>query len=225
MQTENGHPLVRWFKRWVLRHVWYVQSPYVIVIRATPSTALQMLKTASRPSTDRLHLRSVFMSGRRYQFQMSESGFRLQTTSKVSWHYRRRTSSAAILNANFVSVNNDVTRIQLQSRIRLSYFLNVLFIPVGIGTIIVYVPWNPLAIAAILIFLFLLSWIGHRSQAALEAQEMLYFIQKALEDLDTGEIPSLSSSSSTSNVIYSEKAFERAWERFYEDHKGEVTSQ
>lgn len=198
---------------------WFVHVPVVLIVNATPAACLQTLIGAARPSTQRLHHRNLFASGRRYEFQMidapeSNGAFRMTTTSKVSWHYRRRTSSSAVLIGKFYPVADEITRIQLETRIKLLYLLDVFLIPTFMTSIIVFVPWNTGVIVALIVLFYLLSWFAHRYNAAFEANEMIYFVQKVLEDLATGEMMTLETGK---DVIYQE--FERAWEKFYQEHR------
>jgi hypothetical protein len=209
--------LLHWIDRHLLPRVWYVHAPVVIMIRATPSTCLQTLTNAARPSTKRLHLRNLFASGRRYHIQAERDGFKMTTTSKLRWHYRRRTSSTAVMYGALSPLGEDMTRIQLRARINVGYLLDTFLIPGFMTTIIVFVPWNPLIIAVVLLALFTLSWAGHRSTAMLEASEMAWFVQKALDDLVPAEIISLGASNA--DIVDGSQDFEEAWRKFYEAHR------
>ncbi|MCU0496435.1 MAG: hypothetical protein MUF87_03675 [Anaerolineae bacterium] len=198
---------------------WFVHVPVVLIVNATPAVCLQTLIEAARPSTQRLHHRNLFASGRRYEFRMiddseSNGAFRMTTTSKVSWHYRRRTSSSAVLIGKFYTMTDEMTRIQLETRIKLLYLLDVFLIPTFMTSIIVFVPWSNAVIVGLIALFYLLSWVAHRYNAAYEANEMIYFVQKVLEDLATGEMKSLETGK---DVVYQD--FERVWEKFYQEHR------
>lgn len=200
---------------WFLNRVWYVHLPVVMLIQATPERCLQTLAAAARPSTQRLHLRSVFSDGRRYQFQPYAAGFRMTTTHKVSWHYRRRTNSVTILSGVLSGVGEDVTRIHLQVRIRIMYLLDAFLIPTLMASIILFVPWPLVIRAVVLAAMYVLSWVAHRYNARLEGHEMVYFVQKALEDFGPAKVAALAGSAP--EVIYS--GFEDEWQKFYQEHK------
>lgn len=210
--------LIIWMIRGGTRQVWYTGAPVVLVMRASPAVCLHTLMTAAKPSTSRLHLRNLFAHGRRYFIQPQQDGFQLTTTSKVIWRYRQRTSSSAVLDAHFSSLDDDVTRIQLRARLRPLYMLSALLIPAFMTTILVYVPWHPALILAALAALYGLSWAGHRLNAALEVSAMVWFVQKALEDLVPAEIMTLGALAADQVVHYDTQDFEQAWEKFYEQH-------
>jgi hypothetical protein len=209
-ETSIRQTLLRRLLGWF----WYVHAPVVLIVKTTPAVCLQTLATASRPSSQRLHHRNLFASGRRYEIQRRENGFRMRTTSKVSWHYRYRTKSAAVLDGCFYDMGNDISRIQMETHISLRELLDFILLPTFMTSIIVFVPWNSTIITGLVIALYVLSWIGHRSNAAIEANEMVYFVQKALEDLEPAEIRSLHANSP--DLIYGK--FDDEWEKFYRQH-------
>mgnify|MGYP000440742314 CR=1 FL=1 len=204
----------------ILRRVWYLNAPVVLMIHATPSICLHTLATAAKPSTQRLHHRNLFAQGRRYFVQLRRNGnFRVTTTSRVIWRYRQRTNSSAILTGTFSPFGDDITRIHLQSRISAAYILMGMPIPIFITSIIFYAPWNPAVIVWAGAALFTLSFLGRRYNAALEANEMVWFVQKVLDDLVPAEVMTLGAD--TSNTIYDNRDFEEAWRKFYDEHKSE----
>lgn len=205
--------------RFAMNRVWFVHPTAILIVQARPSLCLQTLVTAAKPSTHRLHLRNLFAGGRRYQIEPTEDGFRLTTTSKVAWRYRKRTSASTVLSALFVELDDRTTRIQMDAHIRLFYLLDVFLIPAFMTTILISAPWSPLVVAGLLGTLYTLSWFGHRYNAALEAHEMVYFIQTALEDLVPA--PATSLGATTPGVVYDQREFENEWEKFYQAHKGE----
>jgi hypothetical protein len=203
--------------RQVLLRVWYVQSPAVILVRAAPLDCLQVLINAARPSTRRLHLRDLYVDGRRYHIQIDDNRFRLMTTSKVPWRYRKRTSSAAVLNGRLDTLHDDITRIYLRARVRPGSLLAAMIVPTFMASIIVFVPWSPAIIGAALLALYGLAWTGHRYTARLEAHEMVWFVQKALDDLAPAELSPLSAGGP--DVIDTGQGFEEAWRKFYEERR------
>jgi hypothetical protein len=219
MEAETEH------RRWdrlvqiLLRRAWYVQPPVVMVIKATPSRCLQTMATAAKPSSQRLHLRNLFASGRRYDLQPGKTGFTITTTSSVLWRFRKRTSASAVLHGEFTTVDDDITRIQMDVHIKLFYLLDVFLIPTFTASILIFVPWHPALLIGALLALYLLSWFGHRYNAALEANEMVFFVQKSLEDFVPAEILFLAAEAS--DVVTATRDFRRAWEQFYEAHKND----
>ncbi|MBC8170841.1 MAG: hypothetical protein H7X77_04195 [Anaerolineae bacterium] len=208
----------RW--RWLLGKLWFVHPPVFLLVNASPGICLQTMAVTARPSTERLHHRNLFASGRRYYLTARERGFRLTTTSKVSWSYRRRTRSAAVMQATFSVIHNDITRIQMESHISLTNLLEFSLLPTFMTSIIVYIPWwHPSVIVGCIIALYTLSWFGHRYNATLEANEMVFFVQKALEDLEPAVIMSLEAKNL--DVVYEQRDFDAEWEKFYRRHSDE----
>jgi hypothetical protein len=203
----------------LLNRIWYVHPPVILIVQARPAVCFQTLAVAAKPSTQRLHLRNLFVGGRRYQIEPHDGGFVLTTTSKLVWRYRKRTSSSAVLSASFNAIDDTATRIQMQVRIKLFYLLDVFLIPLYTTFTIIFVPWPRMVIVGLLFTLYVLSWLGHRYNAALEAHEMVYFVQTALEDLVPAQMLSLMGQ--TPGVVYNKTEFSEQWERFYEEHKGE----
>ena len=214
-----GTALFKRLRRFVLRRAWYIHSPVVMMVPAPPQMIQAMLKTAARPSVQRLHHRNLFASGRRYYVQPLAEGFRLTTTHSRRWRYRKRTPVIAVMHGTLDEVDAQVTRITLKSRINTGFLLDTFLIPLGMATLLIYVPWHPLVIAACIFILLALSWVAHRVNVMLEAEEMVWFTQKALEDLVPAEIRSIGSQSD--NVIYDDQDFEEAWEKFYRKHRDE----
>ena len=224
MQEETTRKSLRerllgWVKRRILSHIWYVNAPVTLLIRATPAVCLQTIATAAKPSAQRLHLRSVFSGGKRYFIQPRSGGFRMTSTRSVRWRYRRRTSSTAIMSGYFSPFGDDITRIQLHARMHIGYLLDTFLIPVLLAAIIFYTPWNPIVIFAAFGIVLTLSWIGHRANAILEANEMVWFIQKALDDLDPGQIMALGAGED--DVLHIHSDFENEWEKFYAEKRGD----
>ncbi len=217
-ETSSNRILAR-FMQSLLANSWYVQRPVVLLVQASPGACITALAKAAKPSIQRLHLRNLFVSGRRYQLYPHGEGFTITTTSKLLWRYRRRTSASAVLFAEVTEVGQEITRIRIRAHIKLFYLLDVFLIPTFTASIVVFMPWHPAIIVGVLLVLYVLSWLGHRFNAALEANEMLFFVERALEDFVPAEIFSLASSAS--DVVQSNHGFEEAWAKFYEAHKND----
>ncbi|HEX2618628.1 MAG TPA: hypothetical protein VHL11_00740 [Phototrophicaceae bacterium] len=212
----------RWnLARRFLERFWFVHASVIMMVNASPVICLQTLAVAARPSSDRLHHRNLFASGRRYNLLPDENGFRLTTTSKVSWYYRRRTRSAAVMQGTLQPMNDSETRIQLENHISLSSLIEFSLIPTFMTSVIIFVPyWHPSAIIACIVILYGLSWLGHRYNAALEANEMVFFVQKALEDLEPAAL--LAPGAENPDVVYEQREFEVEWEKFYRRHSDDI---
>jgi hypothetical protein len=87
-----------------------------------------------------------------------------------------------------------------------------------LAAIIIYVPWHPALVGGALVIVLIFSWIGHRSNAILEAHEMIWFVQKALEDLSPADIKLVGAGSE--DVLQINRDFEAAWEKFYAEQRG-----
>lgn len=209
----------RWIRLWrrLAARVWYVHPPMILIIKTTPVRCLHALAAATKPRTQRLDLRNLYAEGRRYELHPRNEGFNLTTTSKVIWRYRRRTSSAAVLKAQLFTVDEETTRIRMHSNIKLLYLLDIFLIPTFMASVLIFLPWPPAVIALTLSVLYLLSWFGHRLNAMLEANEMIFFVQKVLEDFIPTEIYALASEAT--NVVYANRDFDEAWEKFYREHQ------
>lgn len=213
---RHGLRLRLWLRLRGLLRFWSISTPVILIVNGSPQRCLHTLATASRPSAERLHLRNVFASGRRYEIAQREGGFLMRTTSKVSWHYRRRTTSAAIMRGTFTPLEDEVTRVQLNARVSLNCLASTLLYPTGLALIIGWVPWPPPVITAVIGLAYGLSWVGNRANAALEVGEMVFFVQKALEDLGLIDLPTLGAASP--DLVYSRDEFSDAWEKFIWEH-------
>lgn len=182
-------------------------------MRASPTACLQTLAVAAKPSADRLHLRNVFAGGRRYYVQPQTDGFRITSDNKLPWGGRRRRSSiAAVVWGNFSS-SEDLTFIRLHSRMNVAYLLRGLLLPIFFTSIVAYMPWNRVVIVVLVALLFALSLVGHRFDAALQVNEMIYFVQKALADLPPAEVSQLPPTGP--DVVVSD--FREQWYKFYRE--------
>jgi hypothetical protein len=174
--------------------LWRLHPPALVVVQAAPAVIVQTLKAAARPSTERLHLRDLFRDGLRYHIEPLQNGFRITSTAREAHGGRRRTRVAAVLVGVFSSAAGEITFVRLQTRMNLPYFLSGLAIPAFITSIIIYMPWGRGTVLLLVALLFGLSLGARRLNAALQAAEMVYFVQKALEDLPQPEIMALEAS-------------------------------
>jgi len=198
--------------------LWVVTQPSDIFVRAHPEICLRTLTTAAKPSSKRLHLRDVFAQGRRYIVRETKNGFRLTTNSAVLWSKRRRTRSCAVVMGSFSRIGEDITRVHLESYNTLENTVTAFILPLLLGPMILILEWWPIPIRIIGVStLVIASWIANRYNASLEATEILYFVQKALNDLESAEILPLSSS--VINITSTQVDFASEWERFVERHE------
>jgi len=209
--------IIRQLRQWLLDRIWYAHPPQVVLVRATPAECIQTLATATKPSTARLHLRNLFAEGRRYYFQPDEAGFRMKSTTPVPWR-RRRSRSASVLHGTCDELTEGVTHVEMQVRMTAAFFLDVFLLPTWMSLLLITGPLSlPVGIGASLLIL-VLSWIWHRYTAMIQALDMIYFVQVALNDLPE-YIPEQLPQSADDNVIYAD--FEQQWRKFYEDQSGE----
>ncbi len=198
----------------LLARLWYLHAPTQLTITLPPPMALQALQTAARPSTERLHLRNVFAGGRRYYLQAQSAGFLMTTNAKESWRYAHRTSTVTIMSGVFKR-DRDLTQITLRSRMKLTYLLDVLWLPTFVSSLLVMTPWPPVIVVVLIVTLYSLSWLGHRYHATLEAYEMLYFVEKTFEDFLPPLAPQIEQTGA--HVVYDlQRNFASAWETFYQ---------
>lgn len=207
-------------RRYVLARVWYVHPQTVLFLRGEPAAIVRTIKTAAQPSTQRLHLRNLFADGRRYFIGARPRGFRMTTTSKVIFRARRRTAATAILRGRFASFG-DLTRLDLIARMTVGYLFSSLLVPSFMASLLVAMPWPPHLIAALIALLYGLSWFGHRYNARLQAHDMVWFVQKSLEDVIVSDIPSLDANQP--DILEHQRDFEDEWERFLDHLKYQHT--
>jgi hypothetical protein len=208
----------------LLRSLWGLHPPVVLVVRASPVVCLQTLGVGARPSTDRLQLRNLFADGRRYYVQPLADGFRLTSDSRRPYgSRRRRTPVAAALFGRFSEAEGGaVTIIRLRTRMNALYLLNALFIPAFITSIILFMPWSRGVIVSLVVGMFTLSLAAHRLNAALQANAMVFFVQKVLEDLPAAELGQLPATNP--EVVAPSPAqagFREQWQKFYEEKSSE----
>ena len=214
----------RWpFARWrPLANPFVLHRPVALVVRADPALSVQTLIEAARPSTERLHLRNLFMEGRRYYVQPRATGFRLTSDTRQVWGgRRRRTGVAAAVFGEVSTLEGDesITAIRLTTRIHAPYILSSFLIPAFIGSIIASLPWATPVRALLIALLFALSWFGHWVNAALQVSEMIYFVRKALEHFPPVEVGTLPAS--VPHVVNKPRDdFRTEWQKFYDEHAG-----
>ncbi|MGB7341954.1 MAG: hypothetical protein WBC91_23860 [Phototrophicaceae bacterium] len=168
---------------WLMNHGWYVHETAHIQARLTPAQVYKILETAAKPSVNRLGLRKLFKSGRRYFIRARNDGsFQMMTTSRVWWHPKRRTQPTAILSAAFDQIDEQNHRLHLRSRIKLRYLLEQFFIPTFMTSIIIYLGWSPIFLMSAIVGLYGLSWTSHRLTAMIESHEITFFIETVLDD-------------------------------------------
>jgi hypothetical protein len=95
------------------------------------------------------------------------------------------------------------------------YLLSGLLLPIFFTAIVISMPWPRLLVAILVVLLFTLSLVGHRFNAALQVNEMIYFVQKAFADLPVVEISELPSSGP--DVVMQNTDFREQWYRFYNE--------
>ena len=216
-------------RQWILQRLWYVHAPVVLLLTVSVREVFALLEDASKPSRDRLHLQELFTSGRRYQLARKKSGFEMLTTSKSYWRYteslfgvRRRTRAAAKLVADLADTEAELTRLEIRTHIRIGYLVDVIWIPLFFTSIVVAMPWAWWASVIIVLILFTLSFLYHYYQAAHQANEMIFFLNKALHDVLIHNLPELAASAG--DVIDMNDGFADAWEKFYQQHSDEANT-
>jgi hypothetical protein len=219
---ERTPLLPGWIRRFFGRF-WYVYPAMVMTVQAPPRECLKALMMAAKPGVARLHLRNLFTEGRRYYLDPRPDGFWLTSNSSILWRRRARTTIAAVVHGEFSDAGSGGTRIALRARMRLFYIVDIFLIPAFITSILIFAPWPKPLIIALALALFGLSWMWHRLTATLQAAEMVYFVERALEDIAPVEIPILSASSE--NIITQDREFRQQWDKFYREHKGEQESE
>jgi hypothetical protein len=141
----------------------------------------------------------------------------MKSTTPVPWR-RRRSRSASVLHGTCDELTEGVTHVEMQVRMTAAFFLDVFLLPTWMSLLLITGPLSlPVGVGASLLIL-LLSWIWHRYTAMIQALDMIYFVQVALNDLPE-YIPEQLPQSTDDNVIYAD--FEQQWRKFYEDQSGE----
>jgi len=213
-EAKDGASRLGGLREQFLRLFWIVYPRHSLRLQITPSQVYAVLEQATRPSIERLHLRSTFARGRRYLLHpLSGGSFRMMTTSRRTLS-RRRTTATAVLYGDFSTQDGHDSELTLRGRIRIWYLLDVLPLPTFLVSLLVFMPWSPGLIALLILTLYGLSWVIHRTTAALEAHEMIFFVEKVLQDHLYEEPPELHEKSP--DVVY-ERSFTQAWNRFYDE--------
>jgi hypothetical protein len=191
-----------------------IHEPVVLAVGAGRDTCLATLAAASRPSTDRLHLRELFREGRRYHLSPTASGFRLYTDTRRWSSNAGRTSPAAVLNGELVFAGDadaPVTLLRLRASVRPAHALAALAFPAFVALIVLASPvdsvWKPLLVGGLLG----LALLAQRFDAAYQAHAMVEFVRKALDDLPRAEMRRLDAGRSPAGAA----GFSQAWNRFY----------
>ncbi len=205
-----------------LTGLWRLDRPKYLVLMASLSECLDLLITATKPSQMRLHHNELFTEGRRYHIAKIPHGFSMQTTSKSYWRYteglfhlRPKTKEGAVLRVSCTEEPSGYTRFEIHSRMRWDYLLDVLAIPVFMGWLIFLMRWEWWMSGALVGGILALNYGVHRFNAAYQANEMLYFIEKVLEAKQSHDVPALSATHA--DVVY--QSFSSAWEQFYQEHQ------
>ena len=217
----SPRPIFGLFRRSLTRFR-QLHPPVVLFVRAAPDVTLHTLVTAAKPSQHRLHLRELFTEGRRYYIEPTKEGFRMTSNSRLLWSRRRdRTAQAATLYGTFTTLGEDITAVRLTASARLFHALRAFFLPVWMALIALSVPWPIVVRIGASVLLLLLAWAGHRLTAALQAVEMVFFVQKVLSDLPAVELPELNAAQPEVVQHGANADFRAQWQRFYEEHREE----
>jgi len=214
--------MFRRLRTWLAGRFWYVY-PHTTLLVDLPAAALfKHLEAASVPSKERLHLQEIFVGGRRYRLKKTKDGFSVLTTGKTYWRYtegllraRKRTRAAARLLANVTELDAGLTRVEIKTHMRLGYLIDVLWVPLFFSSIVWFMPWPWYGVAWVIVTMFALSFGYHYYQALFQANEMSFFIHKALKDHAATDIPELAT---TANDTLFMDQFASEWNRFYRSH-------
>ncbi len=200
-----------------------LHPPVMVAVRATPAEVLQTLTLASRPRQDRLHLRDLFHNGRRYEVTRTGETFSITTTARLLWGASRaRTPVAATVYGSFITPSAGLTLVRLHAGASRLTTLRGLLVPLWAAFFVLALSW-PLAPSVALIgVMLLLGWVGARLNAALQALELVFFVQKALADLPAGELPALAAAGPDVVRPATERGFQAAWQRFYDEKSDTV---
>ena len=210
--------------RYLRNRFWFVHPAVTLLAKATPDETLALLATGTKPHRDRLHLQDLFADGRRYQIEKRQRGFVMHTNSKHYWRYtegvvgiRRRTRSAAKMLATLTPIADDYTRIELLAHIRAGYFVDIFFVPGFMAVLVVLMPWVIWFQAGVIAVMVALSFAYHYYNAAYQANEMVFFVEKVLTDDLVTELPTLATENP--DLMTANADFEQEWERFYSAHQ------
>jgi hypothetical protein len=196
------------------KHVWYLHPKVSLQLNLPAAQVYNLLEMNSKPSIKRLEYRKLYAAGRRYLMRSDgKGGFSMMTTEKVWWHPRARTRASTVLHGDFETLDAESSRLTLRSNIRLHYLLDVFPIPTFFTSIVVYMWWPVWLLTFLVLALYLLSWLGHRLHALLEAHEMRFFIETILQEYMPNPPAQLQG---VSNIVMS-KDFEQVWDKFVEE--------
>lgn len=202
----------------VIKGLWTILDPTVVNVDLAPEMCLTLLLDSARPSSIRLHLREAFTDRRRYFIEPTRDGFRMATTSETLLNRRHRTNSLCQLTAVFVRSGEEKTSISVRARVRPVALLHSLWVPFGMILLLWSVPWPRPLILVVLGLLFGLASASFRYGAALEANEMMYFIHKTFEDVPKFRLGSLPAEV---DAVIGGHEFEALWERFVRARQNE----
>ncbi|MBL8134044.1 MAG: hypothetical protein JNL42_19435 [Anaerolineae bacterium] len=208
--------------RFLWTALWRLYPSVSLAVGATREACLQTLGEAARPSAARLHLRDLFVEGRRYYIQPQENGFKITSDNRPLWGRRsQRTAVSAYLTGTFSSVEGGsvVTLVRLHARMYRLSLLGALALPTFFTSIIAFMPWEPAILVILAAALYGSSLLGHRLNAALQVNEMVYFVQKAFEDLPPAVVSELPGRSPDMVVDPGAPGdFAAEWARYYREH-------
>jgi hypothetical protein len=214
--AENSRQRVLW--RWLMHRLWYVHPHIDVTVTLSPMACLRLLARTSKPDVKQLQFRNLFNGGRRYHLYTTETGFVILTSSKLPWRYRGRTSPSSVVEG-VMEEQSDRTLIHLTARVKLTYILSSLVMPLFVTSMVFYMPWIVFIKAAVILALFGLSWAGHRFNAALEAYEIFQFVHQVLDPHAPQEALSLDTGQ---DMVYDAARFARVWDSFYHNLKQEL---
>ncbi|MDZ4767766.1 MAG: hypothetical protein SGJ24_01440 [Chloroflexota bacterium] len=208
--------------RFLLQALVRLYPPTALAVGAPATDCLRILLDSARPTMTKLHLRDLFADGRRYYIQRAAQGFRLTSDNSPLWARRRqRTRVTAYIVGTFSHLQTDthVTLIRLHAHMYRLYFLRSLLLPTFFGALIAYLPWTLLTKAVIVGLVYSLSILVHRLNAAIQVNEMIYFVQKVFADLPPVVMRELPARNP--DVVYGNDDFAAEWARFYREQSDE----
>ena len=202
-----------------------IHEPVVLAVGAGRETCLATLAAASRPSSERLHLRELFREGRRYHLSPTSTGFRLYTDTRRWGSNAGRTNPSAVLTCELAAAGQadaPVTLLRLRTRVRPAHVLASLSFPAFVALLVLASPvdslWKPLLVIGLLG----LALLAQRFDASVQAHAMVEFVRKALDDLPRAEMQRLDVGRGP--VVDGNAGFSQAWQRFYAEQTGNNVS-
>jgi hypothetical protein len=194
--------------------------PAALVIGAPADECLRLLIASTRPSTRKLHLRDLFADGRRYYIQPNPDGFRLTSDNTPMWARRgQRSTVTAYLIGTFARLETDanITLVRMRARMYRLAWLRALLLPTVFAGIVLYFPWSAALETAAIVLFYATSLVAARLNAAIQVNEMMYFVHKVFADLPPvvpRELPERHA-----DVVYGSGDFAAEWQRFYESRQ------